>query len=147
MVKEQTLPAPYVFRKNSSGTWEYKWNDLVLASEPVLETTPVQKITYKINSKAVWNDGIALTSSDFKYTWDQIANGTDVYDKTGYDLIAGVDDSDPTTAVVTFKEGQTYSDWRGLFVGNYGIWPSHILQGKDRDALTKDGYTFSAGPW
>ncbi len=133
MVKEQTLPAPYVFERNSSGGYAYKWNELVLSEEPKLETTPVQKVTYKINPKAVWSDGVALTSTDFKYTWDQVANGADVYDKSGYDLIQGVDDSDPTTAVVTFKDGKTYGDWRGLFVGNYGVWPSHILQGKDRE--------------
>jgi len=147
MVKEQTMPAPYVFQKQSDGGYAYKWNSLVLSEEPKLETSPVQKVTYKINPKAVWNDGVALTSTDFKYTWDQIANGTDVYDKTGYELIQSVDDSDPHTAVVTFKQGKTYSDWKGLFVGNYGIYPSHILQGKDRDAMMKDGYAFSAGPW
>jgi peptide/nickel transport system substrate-binding protein len=147
MVKEQTLPAPFVFQKNSSGDWAYKYNALVVTEEPKLETSPVQKVTYKINPKAVWSDGVAVSSADFKYTWDQIANGSDVYDKTGYDLIQGVDDSDPHTAVVTFKQGKTYSDWKGLFVGNYGIFPSHILQGKDRDAMMKDGYDFSAGPW
>jgi len=46
---------------------------------------------------------------------------------------------------VTFSK--PYGDWKGLFTGNYGIFPSHILQGKDRDAAMKDGYTFSAGPW
>ena len=147
MVKEQTLPAPYVFVKNSAGDWAYKYNALVVTEEPKLETSPVQKITYKINPKAVWGDGVAVSSTDFKYTWDQVANGTDVYDKTGYELIQSVDDSDPHTAVVTFKQGKTYSDWKGLFVGNYGIYPSHILQGKDRDAMMKDGYAFSAGPW
>jgi peptide/nickel transport system substrate-binding protein len=147
MVKEQTMPAPYVFEENAQGGYRYKWNELVLSEEPTLETSPVQKVTYKINPKAVWSDGEPITSSDFKYTWDQIANGTDVYDKSGYDRIQGVDDSDPTTAVVSFKQGETYGDWRGLFVGNYGIYPSHILQGKDRDAEMKDGYAFSAGPW
>ncbi|HVV36081.1 MAG TPA: ABC transporter substrate-binding protein [Acidimicrobiales bacterium] len=147
MVKEQTIPSAFVFPRDSSGNYSYKYNALVLSEEPKLETSPVQKITYKINPKAVWSDGVAISSSDFKYTWDQIANGTDVYDKTGYDLIQGVDDSDPHTAVVTFKQGKTFSDWKNLFTANYGIWPSHILQGKDRDAETKDGYAWSGGPW
>jgi peptide/nickel transport system substrate-binding protein len=34
-----------------------------------------------------------------------------------------------------------------LFAGNYGLLPSHILKGKDRDALMKDGYSWSGGPW
>ena len=142
MVKEQTLPSPFVFEKQSDGGYKYKYNSLVVTEEPKLENG---KVTYKINPKAVWSDGQPITSSDFKYTWDQIANGTDVYDKSGYDHISGVDDSDPHTAVVTYKE--PYGDWRGVFVGNYGVWPSHILQGKDRDAETKDGYAWSGGPW
>jgi peptide/nickel transport system substrate-binding protein len=32
-------------------------------------------------------------------------------------------------------------------VANEPLLPSHILQGKDRSAATKDGYTFSDGPW
>jgi peptide/nickel transport system substrate-binding protein len=34
-----------------------------------------------------------------------------------------------------------------LFGGNYGVFPSHLVAGKDRDALMKAGYTFSGGPW
>ncbi len=146
MVKEQTLPSAMIFIRDSSNNYTYKHSN-VLTGEPTLETSPVQTVTYKINPKAVWSDGEPITSSDFKYTWDQVANGTDVYDKTGYDLIEGVDDSDPATAIVTFKQGKTYADWKGLFTANYGIYPSHILKGKDRDAEMKDGYEFSGGPW
>ena len=64
---------------------------------------------------------------------------------TGYTNIASVDDSDPSTAVVTFSK--PYAVWKGLFGGGYGILPSHILKGKDQDALMKDGYTWSGGPY
>jgi len=145
MVAINTMPRAFDILKQSNGTYEYKPNS-VLTGEPKLETEPVQKITYDINPKAVWSDGTAITSSDFKYTWNQIANTEDIYDKTGYDLIAGVDDSNPAQAVVTFKSGQRFSDWKGLFTGNYGIYPSS-LEGKDRNAEMKDGYKFSGGPW
>jgi ABC-type transport system substrate-binding protein len=52
-------------------------------------------VTYRIAEEAVWNDGEPITSSDFRYTWEQIANGSDIYDKTGYQDIESVDDSDP----------------------------------------------------
>lgn len=146
MVKEQTLPSAMIFVRGENNDYSYK-HSIVLSEEPVLETTPVQKITYKINPKAVWSDGVPITAADFKYTWDQIANGTDVYDKTGYDLIAGVDDSNPASPVVTFKEGKTFADWKSLFTANYGIYPSHVLIGKDRNAEMKDGYEISGGPW
>jgi peptide/nickel transport system substrate-binding protein len=118
-----------------------------MAGEPTIVATPKQVVTYKINPKAVWSTGDPLTSSDFKYTWEQIAgpDAKDIYDATGYNKIESVDDSDPSTAVVTFSS--PYAGWKGLFGGGYGILPSKILTGKDRNAEMKDGYKFSAGPW
>ncbi len=144
MAAVQTMPRAFDIARDDQGNYEYK-PSIVLKGEPKLETSPQQKVTYEIADNAVWNDNQPITSTDFKYTWDQIANGTDVYDKTGYQDIASVDDSNPKVAVVTFKNN--YQDWKGLFTGNYGIFPSHILQGQDRDAAMKDGYKFSAGPW
>ena len=39
---------------------------------------------------------------DFKYTWDQIVNGKNIYDPTGYDKIECIDTTNPKVAVVTF---------------------------------------------
>jgi peptide/nickel transport system substrate-binding protein len=117
----------------------------LLAGEPKLEEGPPQKITYKLNAKAVWSDGEPITSSDYKYTWDQIKNGSDIYDKTGYKDIVSVDDSDPKTVVVTFST--PYAGWKDLFGGFYGVYPKHLLEGKDRNAEMKDGYKWSGGPW
>jgi len=110
-----------------------------------LKSSPQQVVTYHINPKAVWSDGTPITSTDFWYTWDQIAHGKDIYDQTGYSQIASVDHTDPATAVVTYSS--TFANWPQLFGGFYGLLPSHLLQGKDRDALMKDGYTWSGGPW
>lgn len=118
---------------------------ILLDGEPELEEGPPMKVTYKLNKDAVWSDGTPITSADYKYTWDQIVNGTDIYDKTGYDQITAVDDSDPKTVVVTFKT--QYAPWKDLFGGFYGIYPKHLLEGKDRNAEMKDGYKWSGGPW
>jgi peptide/nickel transport system substrate-binding protein len=118
----------------------------LLTGPAELKTSPQMVVTYHINPAAKWDDGQPITSTDFKYTWDQVAHGKDVYDTTGFASIASVDDSNPATAVVTFST--PYTDWKVLFGGNlYGIFPSHLLAGKDRDALMKNGYTFSGGPW
>jgi len=96
----------------------------------------------------VWSDGTPITSADYKYTWEQITNGEDIYDKTGYDQIASVDDSKPDTVVVTFKT--TYAAWKDLFGGFYGIYPKHIVGTGDeaaRNAAMKDGFKWSGGPW
>jgi peptide/nickel transport system substrate-binding protein len=130
----------------------YDWNDsgykpsVLLTGEAELKTSPKMVVTYHINPAAKWNDGQPITSTDYKYTWDQVAHGKDIYDTTGYANIASVDDTNPATAVVTFTT--PYTDWKALFGGGlYGIFPSHLLAGKDRDALMKSGYTFSGGPW
>jgi peptide/nickel transport system substrate-binding protein len=119
----------------------------LMASAPELEDDEDggMTVTYEIAEEAVWSDGEPITSSDFKYTWEQIATGDDIYDKTGYELIESVDDSDPKTVVVTF--GEDFAGWQDLFGGFYGIYPSHILEGEDRNATMKDGYDFSGGPW
>ena len=136
-----TMPRTFTIVDNA-----YEHTDLV-TEEPELETEPVQKITYQLNPEAVWSDGTPITSKDFKYTWEQIANGEDIYDKSGYEEIESVDDSDPQTAVVTFKEDEVHADWKELFGGQYGILPAHLLEGKDRNAEMANGYTWSGGPW
>ena len=145
MVNVNTMPRAFD-AVNDQGKYSYVPNQL-LTGEPELKTEPQQVITYKLNPNAVWSDGTAITSADFKYTWDQVVNGTDIYDKTGYKNIQSVDTPDPQTAVVTFSPGKEYAPWKGLFGGQYGIFPSHILQGQDRDAMMKDGYAFSGGPF
>jgi peptide/nickel transport system substrate-binding protein len=140
-VGTNTMPRAYDF---TAGTGGYK-PSILLTGPADVKTSPQQVVTYHINPKAVWNDGQPITSTDFKYTWDQIVTGKDITDTTGWVDIASVDDSDPHTAVVTYKT--PYTDWQSLFGGLIGIYPSHILQGQDRDAATKSGYSFSGGPW
>lgn len=143
MMNVTTMPRAYNVVADGDG-WTYEKSD-VLAEDAELQEGAKPVVTYKINPKAKWSDGTPITSKDFKYTWDQIAHGNDIYDRSGYDKIESVDDSKPDTAVVTFKE--PYADWKGLFGGGYGIFPAHLLEGKDRNAEIASGYTWSGGPW
>ena len=139
-----TMPRAFVSRKTGAG-WAPVPSD-VLAGEPTVTTVGnQQKVTYKINPAAVWSDKEPITSEDLKYTALQIRDGKDVLDKTGYNRVTAVDTPDPKTAVVTFDG--PYANWRALFSDTVGIFPSHLLAGKDRDAIMKDGYGFSGGPW
>ncbi len=139
-VETNTMPRAYDFTSDNL----YK-PSILLSGEADLVTGPTQAVTYHINPKAVWSDGQSITSHDFKYTWDQIAHGQSIYDQTGYRAIAAIDDADPHTAVVTFA--QSVADWKALFGGRYGVLPSHLLEGQDRNALMKDGYSWSGGAW
>jgi peptide/nickel transport system substrate-binding protein len=133
---------PQAFMVTAKG--EYKPSP-TLAGAPTLDPGPPMKVTYKINKDAVWSDGQPIVSKDFAYLWKQITTGKNIYDTTGYDQIQSVDTTDPKTAVVTFSE--RFAAWRDLFGGFYFLLPSHLLEGKDRNAEMKDGYAFSGGPW
>jgi len=94
MAAVQTMPRAFDINRDDQGNYVYTPNSM-LKGEPKLETSPQQKVTYEIADDAVWNDNVPITSTDFKYTWDQIATTDDIYDKTGYTNIASVDDSNP----------------------------------------------------
>ena len=72
-----TLPQPYRIVPGKGGAYVYKPSPL-LASAPTLQTEPEQVVTYKLNPKAVWNDGTPITSADLQYTWQQITTGQDI---------------------------------------------------------------------
>lgn len=145
MANVTTMPRAFNVRRDGD-SYAYVRSEL-LSEEPELETAPVQRITYRIDPKAIWNDGTPITSADFAYTWDQIKNGADIRDRTGYRDIASVDATDASTAVVTFAPGASYASWKALFGGAYGILPAHLLEGRDRAAAMGAGYSFSGGPW
>ena len=126
------------------GTWKPVPSDLLAGEPTVIVDDDAQTITYRINPKAVWSDGVPITSADFAYTATQIRDGDDIFDKSGYDQIVSVQTPDPRTAVVTLKT--PYARWRTLF-SEAGVLPSHLLAGKDRAAIMRDGYDFSGGPW
>ena len=128
----QTLPSPMVFVAG-----QYRAT-AVLAGDPMLDIGPPQRVTYRIDPRAVWSDGTPITSSDFRYTWEQ-GRASNV---RGMGDIAAVDDADPKTAVVTWRE--ISAPWRERF---RPLLPRHLLDGKDRNAEMKDGYRFSGGPF
>ncbi|MFI0772028.1 peptide ABC transporter substrate-binding protein [Streptomyces melanosporofaciens] len=141
----RTTTIPKVFDTRRSGdTWVPVASPL-MADEPTTTTSGPQRITYRISPDAVWSDGEPITSADLKYTALQIRDGKDVLDKTGYDKISKIETPDAKTAVVTLRE--TYGGWRTLFSSIYGVLPEHLLKGKNRNAIMKDGYSFSGGPW
>ncbi|MFC4947965.1 peptide ABC transporter substrate-binding protein [Pseudonocardia sp. GCM10023141] len=139
-----TIPRAFESRK-VNGNWVPVASTAMAGEPQVVVDGTGQKVTYRINPAAVWSDGRPITSEDIKYTALQIRDGQDVFSKTGYDQIAAIDTPDPKTAVVTFTK--VFANWRSLFSDTSGILPSHLLAGKDRSAVMKDGYTFSGRPW
>lgn len=128
MMTVPTLPESFIFDGD-----QYRPTPL-LVGEPVLKAGPPQQVIYRINPLAEWSDGQPITSTDFKYTFEQTRSLSPE--------IQGVDDSDPHTAVVAFSA--PFANWRAEFAP---ILPSHLLQGKDPSSEMRNGYSFSGGPW
>ena len=86
-MQEETMPRVFdVVRRGAQ--WVYT-PSVLMAAPPTLSTVNgAQTVTYRINPDAVWSDGVPITSADFAYTWDQVAHGADIFDRTGYDQIA-----------------------------------------------------------
>ena len=137
---------PQVFSVVQQGkNWVPVASNLMASTPTTAMAGGQQTITYKLNPAAVWSDGKPITSADLKYTALQIRDGKGIFDQTGYSLISSVSTPDARTAVVTLKS--SYANWKQLFSGEYGVLPAHLLQGKDRNAVMKNGYSFSGGPW
>lgn len=144
VMKVQTMPAVFQYQRKD-GVWRPVASDL-MAEEPTTKTVNgKQQITYRIDEKAVWSDGKPITSADLKYTALQVRDGKDIADKTGYSLVESVKTPDTRTAVVTLKK--PYVEWKALFSGFSCVLPSHLLEGKDRNKVMKNGYRWSGGPW
>lgn len=143
MMQIPTMPSVFQTRLIDD-EWTPEPSDLVTGEPEAVMEGDEQVITYHLNPEAVWSDGTPITSADLAYTALQIRDSDDIFDKTGYTEIESVDTPDPQTAIVTLSS--PYAGWRTLF-SVYGVLPAHLLEGKDRSAIMKDGYDFSGGAW
>lgn len=111
-----------------------------------------QVVDFKINPKAVWADGTPITAADYLFTWneeksqDPAAGGcADLSATTGFDQIeSGVAVSDQEVKF-TFRPGQPFIDWQGLFSGagsGTPILSKHVL---DKGSPTANCAAITAG--
>lgn len=95
----------------------------LLVAAPTIDNGGIKQdpftITYIIDPKAVWDDGTAITSADFEFSWHAWLDTTGSSRTRGYDRIARIETSDPKAAVITFSE--PYADWWDLFGGTSGF--------------------------
>jgi len=105
---------PSLFIGTADGGLRPDPNYLVSAA---LTSTAPQVITYTLNPRATWSDGIPITWRDFEAQW-KTRNGSNpafqVASKTGYQDIASVTrGSDDKQVVVTFA--RPFAEWPSLF--------------------------------
>jgi peptide/nickel transport system substrate-binding protein len=146
MGQYQTIPRAYDPVPQPDGSLVNE-PSVLLTGAATFSAGPPETITYNINPKAVWSDGVAINCDDFAFTTDQEQHSNNILDRTGYTDIAKVDCTNEASPVITYAAGKTFAGWQSLFGGGVGLYPSHILKGHDRDAAMKNGYTWSGGPW
>ncbi|WP_422745714.1 ABC transporter family substrate-binding protein [Mycobacterium sp. WMMD1722] len=120
-----TLPRAYRIGPDGSMTVnnDYFTNVELTSEDP-------QVVTYTINPKAVWSDGVPITWEDIA-SQVNAASGKDkayaIASSAGYERVGsvtrGVDDRQ---AVVTFAE--PFTDWQGMFAGNTMLLPKSMTE-------------------
>ncbi|MER7181571.1 ABC transporter family substrate-binding protein [Streptomyces hyaluromycini] len=110
-----TMTEPRLFTRDAEGVPRIVRD--YLTSATVSTAGSRQVVTYRLNPKARWSDGRALSWRDFAAQWHAVGGGDDRYlvaDPSGYDRIADVRRGAGAHDVeVTFKK--PYADWRRLF--------------------------------
>ena len=84
-----------------------------------------------VRPDAKWSDGVPITATDFKFTYDTIMNKkNDVVSRNGYDKITSFNLVSPTEFQMVFQE--PFSPYRELWAGtSTTVLPEHILKGTD----------------
>lgn len=103
-------------------------------------------VTFHLVDNATWHDGKPLTSTDCKYTFDQIISTKSAPAATTLLAIKSVEAPDDHTVV--FKLKQPSASLLG-FVGWYGIFilPAHIYQGTDWTKNPANQKPVGSGPF
>ncbi|MEW2032504.1 ABC transporter substrate-binding protein [Streptomyces roseifaciens] len=118
-----------------------------LRSAEVVQREPHQVVVYKLNPKAVWSDGKALTAADFEAQWKALRGKDSAYwtaRNAGYDRIDRVErGADAQEVKVTFA--RSCADWPALFTP---LYPKAVMSSPDgfNDGARKD-LTLSSGPF
>ncbi len=107
----------------------------MLATEvPTMENGGVSKdgltITYHLRTDAKWSDGVPVTSTDVKWSWQAIMNpDNNIVSRHGYDEIKSIDTPNPSTVVVHLKE--KFAPFVNTFFTDsdqpYPVAPEHVL--------------------
>ena len=107
-------------------------------------------ITMKLRPDLQWSDGTALTSEDFKFTYEMITNPANSVATTyPYDVVTSIETPDPQTVVMNFDE--PLASWMGTLW--QGLLPAHVLrpvfesEGNINTAAWNSAPTVGCGPF
>jgi peptide/nickel transport system substrate-binding protein len=100
---------------------------------PTIQNGDVSKdgltLKYKLRKNIAWQDGVALTCTDLKFTWQVVMNThNNVVTTDGFKDIGSIDCSDPRVAVIHMKKLYApFLQQLWSVNGNAPILPAHLL--------------------
>lgn len=87
-------------------------------------------VTFRLDRKALWSDGIPVTANDVRFTWETVRRrDLPIADRSPYLRVTDVAVLDPHTVRLVFDRG--YPAWRDLFSAGGFLMPKHALEGKE----------------
>jgi peptide/nickel transport system substrate-binding protein len=123
----------------------------LIAGEPRITMNPFS-LTYAIDPRARWSDGVPVSARDFVFTWQASVNPNIDIDpvlRAGYETISSARILGPKR--VRFVFDKPYAEWKTLFDF---VLPWHALRAQDindiwRDAIDdpRTGTSISDGPF
>ncbi|MDX6678506.1 MAG: glutathione transport system substrate-binding protein [Solirubrobacteraceae bacterium] len=112
-VAKALIPYIYDYDENANVTPDPDY----LTSAEVSNSSGKQVVTLKINPKAKWSNGRAITWEDFQTQWKALRsadNGFTISSSTGYERVGSVEKgADDQEVVVTFDK--PFGEWKSLF--------------------------------
>jgi peptide/nickel transport system substrate-binding protein len=116
--------------------------DLCASKPTILKRSPLT-VRFQYKPNATWSDGRQVTGADFRATWQVFINEKfNVVSRTGWEDIRSVSGNGKTVTVV-FKK--PIADWETYIAS--GVYPAHVIAGKDMNEMFKDSIPVSNGPF
>jgi peptide/nickel transport system substrate-binding protein len=110
-----------------------------------ISTTPFT-VTFHLDPRAVWSDGVPVTAEDVRFTWQAILDPTfPAADRSAYRHVKDAVVVDPHTVRLEFDT--FYVWWPDLFSAGDFVLPKHDLEGKDLGSELRAGIRVGAGPF
>ena len=87
-------------------------------------------VTYRLRTDAKWSDGVPVTSTDVKWSWQAIMNpNNNIVSRHGYDFIRAIDTPNAATVVVHLKS--KFAPFVNTFFAMsdqpFPVAPAHVL--------------------
>jgi peptide/nickel transport system substrate-binding protein len=87
-------------------------------------------VTYHLHKNARWTDGVPVTSTDVKWSWQAIMNpNNNIVSRHGYDFIKSIDTPDDATVVVHLKTkfAPFVNSFFAMSDQPFPVAPAHVL--------------------